>query len=268
MFRCLETFNDIRQAAVEAEARLALERLPAIFQARIRDMVDFTERIDGGIFPESAEEKSPDLVEIVQAKLASLGYELGGDLMSIEPAVSSVCIARQDVPLPPYSHFEREAKLYAWKWVEDQLYLQLQTDSLLGSLDDFLIPFPGLTESSECGFEPSYLEWTLVRRLELLQPVANWITRTSPLYVTIGAFGLTVTHKSDPLSIEQALLRSNAILFSAVVLPRASFPALDGPDWSGLPRTALGLVQRFLVGVPRVQVIQVWRHLFLTLFIV
>jgi hypothetical protein len=119
MISALEKFNLSRDKALGAEADFALERIARVFRARSREMVAFVDRIEGGILPNGGA-KSRDLVNLVRAKLSSVGYTLGEELDSVE-RLPGVFIARSDVPFPPYSDLEREAACFAWDWVSDQL---------------------------------------------------------------------------------------------------------------------------------------------------
>jgi hypothetical protein len=254
MFRSLEKFDEDRAHVVKNEATQAVERVAKVFRARIQELVSLEDPIEGGIFPAGTGDRQRDLTDQVRAQLRSVGYQLSEDLTSVI-LHKSTSTTRQDVPLPPSSRAKQDSKMFAWGWVAEQLHTR--KDKTLLALDQFVIDFPTISERSKC--EPFDSVYTLLHRLKRLEPVARWITQTSALDIAFTAEGLHVKRKDDPVKLEAALLRRNMLLFSAVVLlSRGSLPAVKGPDWSGLPRPVLCIIQRFLVGVyQKIQAIQV-----------
>jgi hypothetical protein len=115
-------------------------------------------------------------------------------------------------------------------------------------LCEYTIELPRVTEASKHG-PATQQQSILFHRFAILEPVAHWISRTSQLDISFADDGLQVKRKTAQIQRDAALLRSKAVLFSAVVLlSKASLPSLECPNWSHLPRPALDIVQGFLIG--------------------
>jgi hypothetical protein len=193
------------------------------------------------------------LIDLVRSKLLSIGYKLSEDLTAFD-AIPGVFISRSEVPLPVVSQRRLLAANFAFQWVSEQLRHRVETENATELLDEFFIEFPLPSPASK--WDPLSTVNTMCCRFAQLEPVANWITFNSSLDATFQTNGLQVKRKTDRVLLETAALRSNALLFSTVVFPRNS--ALEGPDWSRLPRIAIRIIQRFLVGdLNRVHVIRV-----------